>query len=91
VKPFGTGRPGQAYKPNPVSSPGCPVKDGDHSSRPFITERLKRPNPGNLAGNQCWDQPRHPCLVLLQVGFTKLSRSSGILVSSYLALSPLPF
>ena len=29
-------------------------------------------------------------LVLLRVGFTKLSRSPGKLVSSYLAFSPLP-
>ena len=29
-------------------------------------------------------------LVLLRVGFTKLFRSLGILVSSYLAFSPLP-
>ena len=32
-----------------------------------------------------------PYLVLLQVGFAKLSQSLGILVSSYLTISPLPF
>jgi len=31
-----------------------------------------------------------PYLVLLQVGFAKLSQSLGILVSSYLTISPLP-
>ena len=32
-----------------------------------------------------------PYLVLLQVGFAKLSQSLEILVSSYLTISPLPF
>ena len=31
-----------------------------------------------------------PCLTLLPVGFTEPSRSPGLLVSSYLAVSPLP-
>ena len=32
-----------------------------------------------------------PYLVLLSAGFAKLSQSLGILVSSYLTISPLPF
>ncbi len=84
------GRSGQACKPNSVSSTDCSMKDDGHSSWPFITERLERLYLGNLAGNQRWDQPSYPCSVLLQVGFTKLSRSSGTLVSAYLTLSPLP-
>jgi len=72
----------QACKPNSVSSTDSSVKGDGHSSTPFITERLERLDPGNLAGNQRWDQPSYPCSVLLRVGFAKLSRSSGILVSS---------
>ncbi len=80
----------QACKPNSVSSMDSSMKDGGHSSRLFITEQLKRPDPGNLASNQRCEKRSHPCSVLLRVGFAKLSRSSGTLVSSYLTLSPLP-
>ena len=40
---------------------------------------------------QCRQASAHaPCLTLLPVGFTEPSRSPGLLVSSYLTVSPLP-
>ena len=50
-----------------------------------------RDRPGRRRGNTAAGCPAcRPYLVLLPVGFAKLSRSPGILVSSYLAISPLP-
>ena len=44
--------------------------------------------PGSHSGP---DQPdKAPCLILLPVGFTKPSRSPGLLVRSYRTVSPLP-
>jgi hypothetical protein len=45
---------------------------------------------GNSNGLFFPSQGNGAYLILLRVGFTKLSRSLGIPVSSYLAFSPLP-
>ena len=53
--------------------------------RTAVAGRLKRHNP------RTWGRAApFSYLVLLRMGFTKLSRSPGKLVSSYLAFSPLP-
>ncbi len=71
------------HKPSSVSPM---VGDNDHSSRIPIARYLKRPTREHRT-----DHPRTlSYLVLLQVGFTKLSRSLGKLVSFYLTISPLP-
>jgi hypothetical protein len=60
-------------------------RDNGHSSSLDVAIEVERPTrePGRAPHT-------FPYLVLLQVGFTKLSRSPGRLVSSYLTLSPLP-
>ena len=86
-----------------LSQYGTGLDDG-HSSRTLITQGLKRPTrPASLpdtlrhreqvqmgCSNPRSRQGSGTYSVLLRVGFTKLSRSLGILVSSYLAFSPLP-
>ncbi len=51
-----------------------------------IVPALRRGEPLRLAGSGALP----PYLVLLPMGFTEPSRSPGLLVSSYLAVSPLP-
>jgi len=49
--------------------------------------------PGSVKAGNSPNSPEAfvlPYLALLRMGFTKLSRSPGILVSSYLTFSPLP-
>jgi hypothetical protein len=77
-------------------------REDGHLSRTLIAQGLKRPHPSRLCSvlrNKFeWAFLISPSLagrngtylVLLRVGFTKLFRSLGILVSSYLAFSPLP-
>ena len=64
-----------------------PEKSGDdHSSRTAVTCGLKQPTREPRAG-----RPQTlPYLALLRVGFTELPMSPPELVSSYLAISPLP-
>jgi len=72
-------------KPNSVPPSGHPKGGGDHSSGTAVAGRLKRHNP------RTWERAApFSYSVLLRMGFTKLSRSPGKLVSSYLAFSPLP-
>jgi hypothetical protein len=49
-----------------------------------------RTDPRQLPHNCVMRRYTAPCLTLLLVGFTEPSRSPGLLVSSYLAISPLP-
>jgi len=72
-------------KPNSVSPSGYPDGDGDHSSATAVADRLKRRNPRTLGRAAPFSYS-----VLLRMGFTRLSRSPGKPVSSYLAFSPLP-
>src|SRR5512137_2413081 len=77
---------GPDHKPSSVPPSGRPKSGDDHSSGTTVTCCLKRHYPRTSSG---------PLLVffylvLLRMGFTKLSRSPGKLVSSYLAISPLP-
>jgi len=65
----------------------CRQKGGDdHSSGTTVACCLKRHYPRTTSGPLLM----FSYLVLLRMGFTKLSRSPGKLVSSYLAFSPLP-
>jgi hypothetical protein len=92
------------YKPSsviPIPRFSENREDG-HLSRTLIAQGLKRPHPSRLCSvlrsKFEWAFLISPSLagrngtylVLLRVGFTKLVRSLGILVSSYLAFSPLP-
>src|SRR5262249_34046836 len=52
-----------------------------------ITDRANPPKPARLAARSA---ALPPYLVLLPVGFAEPGRSPGLLVSSYLAVSPLP-
>jgi hypothetical protein len=71
-----------------------PAGDG-HFSRAPVARRLKQPTRKSVA-----DRTSPPaaacaatvasCLALLLVGFAEPDRSPGLLVSSYLAVSPLP-
>ena len=73
-------------KPNSVSDPGYPETGYDHSSLDdgYPTSHATYP--------ETWTSSPQVFLylVLHQVGFTKLSRSSGKLVRSYRTFSPLP-
>ena len=85
------------YKPGFVSHP----KGGrdDHFSRESIARFLQQSTRESMAGRTdpqggksgIAALPAHaPCLTLLPVGFTEPDRSPGLLVSSYLTVSPLP-
>ena len=67
----------------------------DHFSGTPVARRLKRPTRESLrlGPSRATDRnglPLPPYLVLLPVGFTEPDRSPGLLVSSYLTVSPLP-
>src|SRR5438132_14009451 len=68
---------------------------GDSSVSP-VAPRLKRPTRESRTGRAGprattrGSPPLLPYLVLLPVGFAEPGRSPGLLVSSYLAVSPLP-
>ena len=83
------------YKPGFVRRPGG--RRDDHFSRKSIARFLQQPTRESMAGRTDplggWRhaaQAHAPCLTLLPVGFTEPSRSPGLLVSSYLTVSPLP-
>ncbi len=85
-------------KPGSVPVRSSRAGDGHFSRRP-IARPLKRSTRKSMAGRT---SPRArpaalgrlrrpaPCLTLLPVGFAEPGRSPGLLVSSYLAVSPLP-
>jgi len=77
---------GADHKPSSVPPPGCPKGGGDHSSGTTVACCLKRRYPRTSDGPPLM----FSYLVLLRMGFAKLSRSPWKLVSSYLAFSPLP-
>jgi len=74
------------HKPSSVPPHGHPWGGDDHSSGTAVACCLKRHYPRTSSGLLLL----FSYLVLLRMGFTKLSRSPGKLVSSYLAFSPLP-
>ena len=85
------------YKPGFVRRPDG--RRDDHFSRKSIARSLQRPTRESMAGRTDplggtggdAASPAHaPCLTLLPVGFTEPGRSPGLLVSSYLTVSPLP-
>ena len=59
---------------------------GDHQSRPAVTNRLKQ----STRKYRTSSPQTLSYLILLRIGFTKLPMSPTVLVSSYLAFSPLP-
>ena len=59
---------------------------GDHQSRPAVANRLKQ----STRKYRTSSPQTLSYLILLQIGFTKLPLSPAVLVSSYLAFSPLP-
>jgi len=68
---------------------------GGHPSRPAVAGRLERPTRRHRAGSpqasaRTVTSRWRPFLALLRVGFTEPLRSPGMLVSSYLTVSPLP-
>ena len=81
---------GADYKPGSVPSPKGP--GNDHSSGTPVARCLVQPTRKRKSGQLFERQWTFmlPYLALLRMGFTKLSRSPGILVSSYLTFSPLP-
>ncbi len=84
------------YKPGFVRRPGG--RHDDHFSRKAIARFLQRSTRKSMAGrtnplddlSALPEEAHAPCLTLLPVGFTEPSRSPGLLVSSYLTVSPLP-
>jgi len=80
-------------KPGSVPAPREGRRAGDHFSRTTVARGLERPT-------RKWDGTGRPvpfvaertpsCLALLRVGFAEPDRSPGLLVSSYLTVSPLP-
>ena len=85
------------YKPGFVRHPGG--RRDDHFSRKSIARFLQqstrksmagRTDPLGDAGGDAVNSAHAPCLTLLPVGFTEPGRSPGLLVSSYLTVSPLP-
>ena len=85
------------YKPGFVRRPGG-WRD-DHFSRKSIARFLQqstresvagRTDPLGDTGGDAAGSAHAPCLTLLPVGFTEPGRSPGLLVSSYLTVSPLP-
>ena len=84
------------YKPGFVRRPKG--RRDDHFSRKSIARFLQQSTRESMAGRTdplgklaAMPQNAHaPCLTLLPVGFTEPGRSPGLLVSSYLTVSPLP-
>jgi hypothetical protein len=75
-----------ACKPDPVPGRLAAVPFGGHPSRSAVADGFCATYPQASDGppsNAC-------CLALLRVGFTEPSRSPGMLVVSYTAVSPLP-
>ena len=90
---------GEANWSGPVSRVLCPPReaaDGDHFSRTQIALGLEQPTRKRVRGGPPRAAPSRKtlrsssCLALLPMGFAEPDRSPGLLVSSYLTVSPLP-
>ena len=90
---------GEADWSGPVSRVLCPPReaaDGDHFSRTQIALGLEQPTRKWGRGGPPRAAPSRrtlrssSCLALLPMGFAEPDRSPGLLVSSYLTVSPLP-
>ena len=97
-KAWGRSR-GEADWSGPVSRVLCPpheAADGDHFSRTQIALGLEQPTRKWGRGGPPRAAPSRrtlrssSCLALLPMGFAEPDRSPGLLVSSYLTVSPLP-
>jgi hypothetical protein len=88
----------RAWRSGPVSRVlSFPSAGANGNGRPFLLGSGFPPPPaadpgvGTGRDTQCRPHNRTPpCLALLPMGFTEPSRSPGLLVSSYLTVSPLP-
>src|SRR6266542_2374999 len=87
--------PEKACKPGSVVR--AEARIGGHFSRTPVARRLERPYPRAPRGPRFTRAPgvtrsagSLSYLVLLRVGFAEPARSPGLLVSTYLTVSPLP-